>query len=352
MSSASFLVPVRYVFLIVLCAIASFASAAVVFGQGGGVGSTRGLPSSSGGTNIIEGRIVFPIEPKSRRVRVRLTSTDLLDQSTVANEDGTFLFNRLPAGHYTVMVDAGGDFDPASEPVNIDRETNIGGRNMRVAINLKVRGTAAALAAIPKPARESYIKGMEAAAKGENKKAADFLAEAVRLYPEFPQALSELGLAYMKVLKWDSAADAYRALLKQKKGDAGAHLNFGISLYNLSLALWNEKKVDEANQRLAEAEQSLRQAIALKYPGPNPHYYLGLTFIRFKKYGEAQAAMELALANGGENLALVHKYLGGLYMNSKPKEAADHLEKYLQLEPKANDAEKINGTIKNLRSKQ
>jgi Tfp pilus assembly protein PilF len=34
------------------------------------------------------------------------------------------------------------------------------------------------------------------------------------------------------------------------------------------------------------------------------------------------------------------------------KEAADELEKYLQLDPKAKDAEQIRSTIKELRSKQ
>jgi tetratricopeptide (TPR) repeat protein len=119
----------------------------------------------------------------------------------------------------------------------------------------------------------------------------------------------------------------------------------------VSLRLFSEKKVDQEKQALTEAEQALRQALRLKYPGPNPHYYLGLTLIRFKKYGEAQAEMESAIANGGDSLALAHRWLGGLYMQSKRnKEAADHLEKYLQLEPKAADADRINNTIKELRS--
>jgi Tfp pilus assembly protein PilF len=61
----------------------------------------------------------------------------------------------------------------------------------------------------------------------------------------------------------------------------------------------------------------------------------------------------LVILHGGENLALAHKYLGGVYMSThKNKEAADELEKYLKLDPKAADAERIRGTIKDLRSKQ
>ena len=47
------------------------------------------------------------------------------------------------------------------------------------------------------------------------------------------------------------------------------------------------------------------------------------------------------------------KYLGGLYMSvHKNQAAADELEKYLKLDPKAADADRIKGTIKDLRSKQ
>jgi regulator of sirC expression with transglutaminase-like and TPR domain len=49
---------------------------------------------------------------------------------------------------------------------------------------------------------------------------------------------------------------------------------------------------------------------------------------------------------------LAHRYLAGAYMNThKNKEAADELEKYLKLEPKNPDAEKIKKTISDLRSK-
>ena len=83
------------------------------------------------------------------------------------------------------------------------------------------------------------------------------------------------------------------------------------------------------------------------------HYYLGVILIKTKRFPEAQQEMESAIANGGANLAQAHKYLGGLYMSArKNKEAADQLEKYLQLDPKATDTDQIRTTINNLRAKQ
>ena len=75
--------------------------------------------------------------------------------------------------------------------------------------------------------------------------------------------------------------------------------------------------------------------------------------VNLKQYPEAEKELELTIANGGENLPLAHKYLGGLYMGSnKNLEAADELEKYLKLDPKAADAERIKGTIEDLRKKK
>ena len=93
---------------------------------------------------------------------------------------------------------------------------------MSVNINLKLRGTAAALGRVPKEARESYTKGMDAASKGDGKKAVEFLSNAVKLYPDFPQALTELGRQYLLLNQMDRAAETYRALIKLKKDDAGS----------------------------------------------------------------------------------------------------------------------------------
>ena len=64
-----------------------------------------------------------------------------------------------------------------------------------------------------------------------------------------------------------------------------------------------------------------------------------------------QRTFESAIRNGGEKLALAHKYLGGVYWkNNDNKRAADELEKYVTLAPQAPDVQKVRETIKELRS--
>jgi regulator of sirC expression with transglutaminase-like and TPR domain len=51
-------------------------------------------------------------------------------------------------------------------------------------------------------------------------------------------------------------------------------------------------------------------------------------------------------------MGAAHKYLGGiLWQKGDLKRAADELEMYVKLSPKAPDVEQIKGTIKQLRGK-
>jgi len=328
----------RSIFYTLLSALFLLASCSVTFAQSG-VGSTRGLPSSSSGSNIIKGRVYFPGAPQEgRRVKVILASTDLLEQSTVTDEDGSFFFNRLPAGHYRVIVDAGKEFDQATEPVNIDREASLGGRNMQITISLKLKGTAEAFAKIPKQARELYVKGMEAAAKGDSKKAVEHLSGAISAYPEFSQALSELGVQYIKLGQADKAAESLHAALKFAPDDVLARLNYGFALLN--------------QRKFAEAESQLRQVLKKNDAMPTAHMYLGITLMNQKKLDDAEAELLRATSSKSNEVATAHRYLGGIYWGKRDyKRAADELELYLKLAPKAPDAERTRAAIKDLRSK-
>ncbi len=187
-------------------------------------------------------------------------------------------------------------------------------------------------------------------ATGNPKEAAQFLDKAVTAYPNFALALNDLGVQYMKLLQWDKAADTFEALLKQKPSDATAHLDLGIALYNLSATLLADKKMDAASEKLSAAESHLREAVKLNSASASAHYYLGMTLIKLRRYDEAQVELESAIKHGGDSIALAHRYLGGLYQSAhKNKEAADELEKYLKLDPKAKDADTIRGIIQKLR---
>jgi Carboxypeptidase regulatory-like domain/Tetratricopeptide repeat len=306
-------------------------------------GSSRGLVSGDG-QNMIQGRVHFPSgqSASEKTVKISLESVSTFGaMSTVADQDGAFRFTSLQAGDYTVVVDAGPEYEKARESVSIYREASRGGRTVQVAIQLypKVDASNPLFANVPQNALSLYQKGSAAARKGDAKAAVESLSAAVAAHPNFPIALSELGSQYLLLKQYDKASETLEALLKLKPEDVSGHLNLGIAEFN--------------KKKLEEAETHLRKALELKSAGPAAHYYLGLILVSTKRYDEALQEFELTLNNGGENIPLVHKYLGGLYMSGhKNQQAADELEKYLKLDPKAADADRIKGTIKELRSKQ
>lgn len=307
---------------------------AIVRGQGG-VGSNRGLPAAGGGSNIIQGRVLFPSAPKEgKRLKVRLTGTESITQTTSTDDDGLFFFNGLSSGHYSVTIDGGNEYDTAVEQVDIDRATG----NFNVTIMLKPKGTAAAASKIPKPAREAYKKGIEAVKAGDTKKAAELFKQAVDAYPEFGPAFSELGAAYIKLGDFDKAIEALRAALKIEPQDLTAAQNLGVALLY--------------KKDFAAAETQLREVIKKDDKSATAHMYLGVTLSTVKQYDEAEKELLIAIGlPGGDKLALAHRYLGGIYLQKGQKQqAADELEKYVTLAPKAADVDRIRDTIKSLRA--
>jgi Tfp pilus assembly protein PilF len=317
------------------------ASALAAMAQAPGSSRNGGL-SSGEGNILLQGRIYFPSgqSASGRTIRVSLESVSSFGSgnSTAPDQDGVFRFNGLVPGDYTVVVDAGPEFEKAREPVGINPGTS--GRVVQITIQLhpKIDSANPLFAGVPANALNLYQKGMAAAKKNDTKAAVESLSAAVAAYPNFAIALNDLGTQYMLLKQWDKASETYEALLKLKPNDVTAHQNLGIAAYN--------------KKSMEDAETHFRKALELKSPGPTAHYYLGLIFVSTKRYPEAVPEFEAAIANGGENLALAHKFLGGLYMNTKPQQAADELEKYLKLDPKSPDADRIKGTIKDLRSKQ
>ncbi len=229
-------------------------------------------------------------------------SARLVRTRHLTDQDGVFRFNGLVPGDYTVVVDAGPEFEKAREPVGIYAGTS--GQIVQVSIQLhpKIDSSNPLFAGIPSNALNLYQKGMAAAKKGDSKAAVESLSAAVAAHPNFAIALNDLATQYMLLKQWDKAGETFEALVKLKPNDTAAHLNLGIVAYN-------KKKIEDA-------ETHFRKALELKSAGPTAHYYLGLILVSTKRYSEAQTEFEAAIANGGDNLALAHKYLGGLYMSA------------------------------------
>jgi Flp pilus assembly protein TadD len=340
--------PVRASRLIVVILIVVFSS--VSFGQGSGRETT-----GTGGTHIIQGRIFFSSGRSAEgAIQVKLQSTRSGELSTIADSNGSFVFTSLAPGNYTVVVNAGNDFEIARENVTIDSDLNLsriglpstpGTQRYTVLVTLqpkhqpqaKASVINAALAEVPQQARELYQQSLEFAKAGQSAKAIDGLKAALSLYPRFPLALNELGVQYLKTGQVNKAVEPLRSAVKLSPDAFTPKLNLGIALLE--------------TQQYAEAEPQLREAVKL-VSTPTAHMYLGLTLAHLQNGAEAEKELKLAIELGGDQLALAHYYLGGLYWQLRRYQlAADELEIYLRLSPNAPDAQRVRGTIKDLRAK-
>lgn len=339
----------RYPLLLILLV----SLAVVAHGQAGGGVDTTG----TGGQHSISGRLVFPSGQRAdARLKVRLESSGNGELNVLADGNGTFTFRGLRAGSYTVVVEGGDFFETAREtlyiePTITDRRTNVSvgplSRPYTVQIYLRSKAESAqpkagvlnaALASIPKPAVDLYERGRQAAARGETDKAIDDLRRAIHLHPNFNLALNELGVQYLRKGELDKAAEVLQKVLQLSPDAPEPCLNYGIVL------LQQKKFVD--------AEKQLRDAVKKNENTYTAHLYFGITLIYVKNYPEAEGQLRKAITIAGPKASQAHYYLGGLYWQTgKHKEAADELETFLKLEPKAANADKLRTTIKELRTK-
>src|SRR6185295_15806288 len=143
---------------------------------------------------------------------------------------------------------------------------------------------------------------------------------------DFPLALTEMGMLYMKMREPAKAANALRDALKLSPEDYPTLFTYAVALND--------------SQQFAEAETQFRKATQKNATAPLPHYYLGIILIRRKEFDEAERELKTAIGVGGDEVPYAHRGLGGIYWNKQAyKQAADELETYLKLMPDAPDAQ-------------
>jgi tetratricopeptide (TPR) repeat protein len=190
---------------------------------------------------------------------------------------------------------------------------------------------------VPDAARDLYKQAVESAAAGDKKKAIEQLNEALKLYPNFMTALNELGVQYMALQEWRKAAEALRAALKIGPEAFHPRLNYGIVLLQLK-----DYKAAVAELQLAVQKDS-SSAVA--------HFQFGRALVNVGNYDAAERELKQSLSIGGGESAEAHRYLGAVYIEKHDSaRAADALEAYLKLAPKAKDADRIRTIVKDLRS--
>ena len=252
-----------------------------------------------------------------------------------------------------------------ADPRQIDREVYLSDYATLFATN-GFPEESSRLYAIAKPMKgdltpqEYYNQAKAAAQQGLTREAMNLYTEAIRLDPQYGQALTGLGALYLMQKRFDDARPLFEkalsidpnhatalvnlAMIDQASGDresalkrlrqvisrnpgyAEAHLNIGSLLASM-------KQFDEAAGHLAKAVE-LNPEIAYA------HYGLGMVQAQQGKHGEAVVSLRNAIALGSSN-ARAFVQLGHSQLALGEKSAAtESFRTALKLDPRNQDAQR------------
>jgi hypothetical protein len=204
--------------------------------------------SGNGGMHTIQGRVFLPNgRPPDAAFRVELQSSVDGAISVDTDMNGGFAFRSLTPGVYTLVVNAGENFEIAREYVTIDTEAT---GNVRIRPTPKTftipiylqakRGVLlrnevinAKWSSIPRNTIERVKRGVELQQAGKAAEAEVEFRKAIEASPSFSPAHTELGKLLLQTGKTDASVESFRTALKHDDSDFDAHLNLGIAFITL-----------------------------------------------------------------------------------------------------------------------
>jgi len=267
--------------------------------------------SNLGGRDSVSGTIYLPNHrPAGRGISVKLNKGGN-DATTWTNQDGRFVINGVGNGSYTLTVETGDEYEPASQRFEVSQVRGSAPQTHFVDIQLRLkRGLTAKpsvvdadFAKAPKKAQQNYLKAREAEAEGDHQTAVDKFLQAIDDYPDFALAHAELGFAYMNLNQLEKSEEHLNIALKLKPGFYDPLASRGIVLERLKKHL--------------EAESMLREALKIKDDSAVVHLYLGRALAGQNKLDEAESEFRTALSMGGTKMIEAHRALANLYLQRR-----------------------------------
>jgi Flp pilus assembly protein TadD len=300
-----------------------------------------GRAANEGGRFVVTGKVYLPTGEPAVGAQITISGTYLTSKTTTGH-DGDYSLVGVPVGSFTVTATVEG-LTPQSESLSIEPTTPPGTIPLPIFLRNPGQKKGDFYSAnpmfkdVPKEALDKFKTAFEKLNKDDPNAALPLLDEAITLHPRFAAAYYQKGLILFKKNDVPKALEAFVKAIEIKPDYLDAKYYFGVCHI--------------AQRDFTVAEAVFRDVLQQDGKWAPAHMYLGVALLSAKKTDEAEAELKQAVSlKGGENLALAYKYLGGIYMQKKQnKDAAEALQKYVDLSPKAPDAEKIKGTIADLK---
>lgn len=295
----------------------------------------------------IEGRIISR-SGEVRGLRVRLLKSPDREPiaETFSRPEGRFVFRPLVQGEYLVETFESETFEATLTPVTIFPPHKDYPMTVNFVVELPLKPPPAAVKPgvvaadvdlnVPKAALKRYRAGMEALGKGEAARAVEELRAAVDLFPDYYAARIELGRELRIQKRFQEAEEVLQPLARIAPRRAEPRIERGIVLLELG--------------RRSEAVDELQAALKLQEDNWAAHLYLGWALLEGNEE-RAELHFKRAVEIDEQRAARAHIALARLAdARGQRQLALDHLDAYLELAPKANDAAAVRALAARLRS--
>jgi tetratricopeptide (TPR) repeat protein len=303
--------------------------------------SIAGAAIQQGGGVVIFGRVNLPDgHPARTRVKVFIEGTNGLRRDTLSDDQGNYEFRGISRGRYQVRATNPNAPEQYCDPIEADTTPAYVTR-LQVDLNLKlplhkekkgaspgIVGASEIAQNIPKPALKAYEQGLKLQKENKEEQALVAFNQAVELYPEYFQALTERANLLMgRNQLAESAADFERALRLNDK--------YVPALRGFGYCQIQQKQFEAATK-------NLERAFVIEPESPLTLLLLGYANLLLGRYEPAEQCLQEALKRGPEVAARAHVYLAEVFaQEQKFKDAADSIRRYLTLKPDAADAKHL-----------
>ena len=292
-----------------------------------------------GGLTIF-GRVYLPDGQPAVRAKIKVEIINGFWREVWSDDQGNYEFRGIPAGRYRLTAVNPEVKEQFSEPAESDSTRSYANRlqvNLYLRLPTKVGpgplppGTisvAEAAQNIPGAARKAYEQGLKLQKENQPEKALSQFTQAIELYPEYFQALTERGNLLMARNRLAEAAADFEQALKHNAKNASALRGLGYCQI--------QQKQFEA------AVANLEQAYALAPNVSLTLLLLGYGNLSLNRDEPARQCLMEALRLDENVAARAHVYLGEIHARAGHfKEAADEVKRYLSLKPQAPDAAQL-----------
>ncbi len=301
-----------------------------------------GIPAHSVmfGNITINGRVSLPDGHPAPRITVNLAGSNGFSMNTMTDDQGSYSFEAIPPGFYTLTITTPPDAKYRAEPVSLN--TTHDGPTFMVNIYTKfpldsalpkevekpVISAKEAAQRIPKDAKNAFKKAQRFKEKKDFDAALAELDKATRAFPDYFQAFSERGIIQIQAGRPGAALQDFEKAMQILPEYAPAVGGAGYCFLTLG--------------KFDRSAALLEKAVDLDPRNAQSLMFLGIANLGLSRWRQAQQSLEQALKVDPEGAVSAHIYLGDAYAGQHQYiRAIDEIRTYLQLNPAAPNAARL-----------